>query len=97
MKHELITGAIGTTFGIVGTATQTNEVLQTISLIVTIIGAVISMIVVPLISWYIKAKADGKITIDEIKDGAETLKDGIDKTKEEIDKQTSNKDNTKKD
>lgn len=93
----MITGAIGTTFGIVGTATQTNEVLQTISLIVTIIGAIISMIVVPLISWYLKAKADGKITIDEIKDGAETLADGIEKTKEEINKETSKQDNTKSD
>lgn len=97
MKTEMITGAIGTTFGIVGTATQTNEVLQTISLIVTIIGAIISMIVVPLISWYLKAKADGKITIDEIKDGAETLADGIEKTKEEINKETSKQDNTKSD
>lgn len=86
MKHELITGAVGTTLGVVGTATQTNEILQTISLIITIIGAVISMIVVPLLSWYLKAKADGKITPDEIKEGAETLADGLEKTKEEIDK-----------
>ena len=86
MKHELITGAIGTTFGIVGTATQTNEILQTISLIVTIIGAIISMIIVPLISWYLKAKSDGKITSNEIKEGIEILNDGVNKTKEEIDK-----------
>lgn len=95
MKHELITGAVGTSLGVIGTATQTNEVLQTISLIITIIGAIISMIVVPILSWYIKAKADGKITANELKEGAETLKDGINKTKEEIEKQTSNKDNTK--
>lgn len=86
MKQELITGALGTTLGVVGTATQTNEVLQTISLIITIIGAVISMIVVPLLSWYLKAKQDGKITADEIKEGAETLNDGIKGVKDEIDK-----------
>lgn len=93
MKHEMIIGAIGTTFGIVGTATQTNEILQTISLIVTIIGAIISMIVVPLISWYLKAKADGKITIKEVKDGGEILGQGIEKVKEEIDKEKSNNNN----
>lgn len=86
MEKELITGAVGTTLGIVGTATQTNEVLQTISLIITIIGAVISMIVVPLLSWYIKAKKDGKITAEELKEGAETLKDGLDKTNDELNK-----------
>ena len=87
MKAELITGAVGTSLGVVGTATQTNEVLQTISLIITIIGALISMIVVPLLSWYMKAKKDGKITANEIKEGAETLKNGLDGVKEEIDKQ----------
>lgn len=86
MKQELITGALGTTLGVVGTATQTNEVLQTISLIITIVGAVISMIVVPLLSWYLKAKKDGKITPEEIKEGAETLSDGIKGVKDEIDK-----------
>lgn len=86
MKTELITGAVGTTLGVVGTATQTNEVLQTISLIITIIGAFISMILVPILSWYIKAKKDGKITAEEIKEGAETTKEGLDKFKDEIDK-----------
>ena len=86
MKEELLTGALGTTLGVVGTATQTNEVLQTISLIITIVGASISMIVVPLLSWYFKAKKDGKITPDEIKEGVEILDDGIKKTQDEIDK-----------
>ena len=84
MEKELITGAVGATLGVVGTATQTNEVLQTISLIITIIGAIISMIVVPVLSWYLKAKADGKITPEELKEGAEVLKDGLEKTEEEI-------------
>lgn len=86
MEKELITGAVGTTLGVVGTATQTNEVLQTISLIITIIGAIISMIVVPILSWYIKAKKDGKITPEELKEGAEILKDVLDKTNDEINK-----------
>jgi Na+/melibiose symporter-like transporter len=86
MKQELITGAVGTALGVVGTATQTNEVLQTISLVVTIVGAIISMIVVPLLGWYLRAKKDGKITAEEIKEGAETLADGIKNAQEEIEK-----------
>ena len=79
MKHEMITGAVGTSLGVIGTATQTNEILQTISLIITIVGAVISMIVVPILSWYFKAKQDGNITPDEIKEGVEIIKDGTEK------------------
>lgn len=75
----MITGAVGTSLGVIGTATQTNEILQTISLIITIVGAIISMIVVPILSWYFKAKQDGKITPDEIKEGVEIIKDGAEK------------------
>lgn len=86
MKKELIAGGIGTTLSAVGTATQLNEVLQTISLIVTIIGAIVSFVVVPLLSWYKNAKKDGKITIDEWNDAADELNKGLDKAKREIEK-----------
>lgn len=77
MKDEIIFGAIGTGVSAVGTATQTNEVLQTISLIITIIGGLITFIIVPILTWWKKAKADGKITTDEIKEGVDTIKDGV--------------------
>lgn len=86
MKNEYLLGGIGAALGAVGTATQLNDVLQTISLIVTILGAVVSFIVVPLVSWYAKAKKDGKVTADEIREAAETLKDGLEKTNEQIKK-----------
>ena len=81
MNKELITGAVGTCVSAIGTATQTNDILQTVSLVITIIGAVISMIIVPLLSWYAKAKADGKITVDEAKEGVDIVKDGIENIK----------------
>ena len=84
MKNELITGGVGTTLCVVGTASQTNETLQTISLVITIIGAIISMIIVPIISWYQKAKKDGKITSDEIKDGIDTLVDGVKEVQDKL-------------
>ena len=87
MKDELIAGGVGTSLGVIGTATQTNEILQTISLVVTIIGAVISMIVVPLISWWQKAKKDGKITEEEIQEGIGIISDGLDSLKDKKDKE----------
>jgi len=91
MKNELIAGVAGTALGVVGTATQTNEILETISLVITILGALVSFVLVPLLNWYRSAKKDGKITLDEVQDGAETLKDGLDKTKEEITKERKGK------
>lgn len=86
MKEEMIVGSVGTSLGIIGTATQVNEVLKTISLVLTIVGALITYIIVPLIAWYRKAKKDDKITADEIKEGVDIIVTGADKTKEEVDK-----------
>lgn len=86
MKQETIAGAIGTTLGAVGTAAQTNEILQTISLILTILGALVSFVIVPLLNWYRSAKKDGKITPEEIQEGAETLQEGVEKVQEQIGK-----------
>lgn len=77
----MIVGSFGTALGVFGTATQVNETLQTISLIITIVGAIITYIIVPILAWYIKAKKDGKIDADEIKEGVEIIKDGTDKVK----------------
>lgn len=79
--NELVAGLFGTGSCAVGTALQTNEVLQTISMIITILGGIVTLIVLPILNWYHKAKQDGKITSDEIKEGLETLSDGLDKMK----------------
>ena len=85
VQKELIGGAVGTALSATGTALQTNELLQTISLIITILGAIISMIVLPLLTWYKNAKKDGKITKDEIKEGIDTLQEGIEGVKDSLD------------
>lgn len=87
MKNEFLLGGVGAALGVVGTATQMNEILQTISLIVTILGALVSFVVVPLLSWYKNAKKDGKITADEAKAAAETLAEGMGKVKKTIDEE----------
>ena len=86
MKQELLSGTIGTTLSIIGTAMQTNEILETISLVITILGGVITFIVVPILNWYRHAKKDGKIDADEIKEGLDIIVDGSERVKDEIDK-----------
>ena len=87
MKNEIILGSVGTGLSVIGTATQTSEILQIISMIITIIGGLITFIVLPLLNWYQKAKSDGKIDEKEIKEGIDILNNGInelkDKNKEE--------------
>lgn len=93
MKNGItyILGIVGTGLSAVGTVTQTNEVLQTISLVITIVGGFVSLILIPLLNWFIKAKKDGKITAKEIKEGAETLTDGLEKFNETLPKDKKEK------
>ena len=86
IRNELIGGSIGTALSALGTALQTNEILETISLVITIIGGVITFIVVPILNWYRNAKKDGKIDKDELKDGVDIIIEGSEKLKDEIDK-----------
>ena len=64
---------IGTTF----TLTQTSEVLRIISFIMTSLSALL-ILISKVIDWYHKAKKDGKITADEVKELVDTVKDNID-------------------
>lgn len=91
MKDELIVGGFGTGLAVLGTATQINEVLQTISLIITILGALVSFVVVPLLSWYRNAKKDGKITSEELEEGANIVSDGVKKTQNTIEEKKGGK------
>lgn len=91
MNKELLTGGIGTAISAVGTATQTNELLQTISLVITIVGGLISFIIVPLVSWYQRAKKDGKIDKDEAKEGAQIIIEGSQAIKNQVEEQKKGK------
>lgn len=80
----LVIGSAGTTATAVGTAMQTNDVLQTISLVITIIGTILTFIIMPLIQWYRNAKKDGKIDKDEIKEGLDIIQNGVESVKENL-------------
>ncbi|MBO7716803.1 MAG: hypothetical protein J6S85_24765 [Methanobrevibacter sp.] len=92
-ETSLIGGVIGTSISAVGTATQTNEVLQTISLIITIVGALISMVIIPVLNWYMKSKKDGKIDKDELKEGIDILSQGTQNFIDEVNKGKGEEDN----
>ena len=80
-----LVGGLSTIVGGVGTAFATyNEILMAISLTCTIISTIVSCVVLPIINKVIRAKKDGKITIEEVKDIIETANDGIEQAKDKI-------------
>ena len=81
---EFAGGVIGTSLSAVGTALQVNEVLQTISLIITILGGLVSLVLIPLLNWYRNAKKDGKIDAEELTEAAKIVKDGTNKIKSQV-------------
>ena len=87
MKREIISGTIGTILSATGTAMQPNEILEIVSLVITIIGGIITFIIMPIVNWYYRAKKDNKITDDEIKEGIEIITTGIEKISEESKKE----------
>ena len=86
MKDKLLCGSIGTILSAIGTTLQPNDILETISLIITIIGGLITFIVMPLISWYKKSKDnDGKISNDEVQEVIKIITNGSEKIKDQVD------------
>lgn len=84
--NELIAGVFATGTSAVGTALQTSEVLQIISMVITILGGIVSLIVLPILNWWKNAKKDGKIDEDEIKEGIEIVNNGVNTIKDNLDK-----------
>lgn len=80
MKNKELVSWILNGFGVIGTAIQTESIFRIISLILTIIATLLS-ILISCYTWYKKAKADGKITPEEL----EELKKKIEEEKEKID------------
>ena len=83
MNKNVLGGIVGTGISAVGTASQTNEKLQTISLVLTIIGTAIT-IIMALTNWWKNAKKDGKITKEEIKEGVDIIKVGVEDLQDKL-------------
>lgn len=97
MSDEAITcGVAGTILSATGAGLSVTELQAIISIIVTVLGFVISVLIpliVKLVKSIKKAKEDGKITAEEIEEITDNAKkcidavaDGTEKVKELVDK-----------
>ena len=62
---------------------QVEDVLRIAGIILSVIISLL-IIIDKIVSWWKNAKADGKITEDEIKEGVEIIKDGTQDIKDHI-------------
>ena len=67
------------------TISQTKEIFQIISLVLSILISIV-ILIGKIIDWYNKAKADGKITTEEIQELVDNTKEDIEDIKEKINK-----------
>lgn len=87
MTKSILTGTIGSCLTAVASTISTNEVLRIIEIVLSVVGMILTFIVMPLINHFTKAKAnDGKIDAEEVKQGLEILADGSEKVAEELEK-----------
>lgn len=92
-NHDYIYGIIGTVLGSIGISLSINELQAIISIVVTILGFTISVLIpliVKLVKKIKKAREDGVITKEEIQDIAETGKEIVKET-ESLVKEVSEK------
>ena len=104
ISKETIASATGTVMSAVGTSIQPDEILRYVSLIITIIGGIITLVtaiwglVDKIKAWHKKAMEDGKITKEEAEELGGIIKEGIidgKQTIENINKQIKKKGETK--
>ena len=62
---------------------QVEEILRIVGLVLSVIISIL-IIIDKIITWWKKAKADGEITEDEIKEGVEIIKEGSEDIKDHI-------------
>ena len=82
VNHEsLVGGTVGTMVSAISIDVNDLNSIESITAIVcTVLGLLITIItsvVIPLCRWYAESKKDGKISADEVVEGAQTLKDGL--------------------
>ena len=65
----------------IATISQTDEVFRLIQVILTCISTLV-VIAYNVYKWYVKAKADGKITADEVEDLGDIIKDSLEEKKD---------------
>ena len=69
------------------TALQTEQVLRIANLVLAILTTLF-VFITRFIEWYKKAKADGKITKDEIEEAVKIGSEGVNEIKQHVDSYT---------
>ena len=85
---KIMVGILGTSVSMIGAGLSVTELQAIISIIVTIAGFIISVLIPLFIKLYHKikrAKEDGKIDKEEMEDIVSTGKEILDETKKVID------------
>lgn len=93
MKKGLI-GLVGTAISAMGMVVSTEQLDHIISIICSVAGVIIviaTSVIIPLVSCYKKAKADGKITKEEVEEAKDIVSKGVGEVKDAIDKLKTNK------
>ena len=84
---KLMCGVVGTAISAAGTGLAINEIQAIVSIVITIAGFIISVLI-PLIMKLIHkikaAKEDGKLTKEEVDDIASTVKEIVDESSKVI-------------
>ena len=84
---KLLCGVVGTAVSAAGTGLAINEVQAIVSIVITIAGFIISVLI-PLIMKLIHkikaAREDGKLTKEEVDDIASTVKEIVDESSKVI-------------
>ena len=87
-EDKILVGLLGTSISAVGAGLSVTELQAIVSMIVTVAGFIISVLIPLCVKLYHKikdAKKDGKIDKEELEDIMSTGKEIVDETKKVID------------
>ena len=87
-EDKIMIGILGTSVSAIGAGLSVTELQAIISIIVTVLGFIISVLIPLCVKLYNKiksAKADGKVDKEEMEDIIYTGKEILDETKKVID------------
>ena len=84
MKHDYLSW-VGSVFGTILTAVQSDQIFQYISFALTILSTLIA-ILYTIWKWWRKAKEDGKIDEEEVKDLVDQIDDVVKKGEDKDEK-----------
>lgn len=90
---KIVCGIVGTAVGAAGAGMSVTEIQAIVSIIITVLGFIISVLIPLCIKLYHKiknAKEDGVITKEELDDIASTGKEIIDESSKLIDEVSQN-------